>query len=78
MSFVADGSGAYDQLLLPFATVDGINDAGVCVQVTMPGEETYDIYMENYGEVYYNSALWDEESAIKGDISKAGIIAPRC
>lgn len=39
-------------------------------------EETYNYYMENYGGVYYNAALWDGEKALKGDISKAGIIAP--
>ena len=42
----------------------------------MLGEETYNFYMENYGAVYYNSALWDGEYAINGDISKTGIIAP--
>lgn len=40
------------------------------------GEEKYNFYMDNYGDVYYTSALWDGEYAINGDISKTGIIAP--
>ena len=35
LSFLADGSGTYDLEKLPFYTVDGINDAGVCVQVNV-------------------------------------------
>ena len=40
------------------------------------GEKTYNYYIENYGAVYYNPALWDGATAIKGDIEKTGIIAP--
>lgn len=39
------------------------------------GEDTYNFYMENYGGVYYTSALWDGEKVINGDYSKAGILA---
>lgn len=39
------------------------------------GEDTYNFYMENYGGVYYTSALWDGETVINGDYSKAGILA---
>ena len=40
------------------------------------GEETYNWYIENLGAVYYNTSLFDGEAALKGDISKAGILAP--
>ena len=39
------------------------------------GEETYNFYMENYGGVYYTSALWNGETVINGDISKTGILS---
>jgi hypothetical protein len=43
---------------------------------SMLGEDTYNYYMDNYGGVYYTSALWDGEKTINGDISKTGILAP--
>ena len=42
----------------------------------MLGEDTYNYYIENYGAVYYNPALWDGETSINGDIDKTGILAP--
>ena len=39
------------------------------------GEETYDALAED-GAVYYQPALWDGEADLKGDSSKAGILAP--
>ena len=42
----------------------------------MLGEETYNFYMDNYGGVYYTSALWDGEKTIHGDVSKTGVLAP--
>ena len=40
------------------------------------GEDTYNFYMDNYGGVYYTSALWDGEKTINGDISRTGILSP--
>ena len=40
------------------------------------GEEIYNAFMETAGGVYYLPSLWDGETAIKGDISKTGVIAP--
>ena len=40
------------------------------------GEESYRTFMETGGGVYYLPSLWDGETAIAGDISKTGIIAP--
>ena len=39
------------------------------------GEDTYNSYMDNYGGVYYTSALWDGEKTLNGDISKTGILS---
>lgn len=39
------------------------------------GEEKYNYYMDNYGGVYYTSALWDGEKVLDGDTSKGGILA---
>ena len=44
--------------------------------IELLGEETYGFFMENYGAVYYVPSLWDGETAIHGDISKTGILAP--
>lgn len=53
MSFIVDKDGNFDSKLLPFVTVDGINDAGVCIQVNvMP-------YGEN-GEFSHNSDPADD------------------
>ncbi|MDO4939366.1 MAG: hypothetical protein Q4E54_05325 [Lachnospiraceae bacterium] len=35
ISFLANDDGSYDYSRLPFVTVDGINDAGVCIQVNV-------------------------------------------
>lgn len=40
------------------------------------GESTYNFYMDNYGGVYYTSALWDGQRTIHGDIAKTGILSP--
>lgn len=40
------------------------------------GEDTYNFYMDNYGGVYYTSALWDGETVVNGDISKTGCLSP--
>lgn len=40
MSFLLNDDGSYNYAKLPFVTVDGINDAGVCIQVNvMPNAE---------------------------------------
>ncbi|MDO4815638.1 MAG: linear amide C-N hydrolase [Bacillota bacterium] len=53
MSFITDEDGTYDYELIPFFTVDGINDAGICIQVNvMP-------YGEN-GELTHTKAAEDD------------------
>lgn len=54
-------------------------DLSLCYEIdelkALLGEDVYDYYMENYGGVYYNPELFDGEEALKGDISKAGILS---
>lgn len=43
--------------------------------VEMLSQEVYDYYMNTFGGVYYNPALWDGQKAINGDPSKAGCLS---
>ena len=44
--------------------------------VSLIGRERYDAEIEQYGIVPYTPDLWDGETAIHGDISKTGLLAP--
>ena len=39
------------------------------------GEEKFNYYMETYGGIYYYPDLWDGETALHGDASRAGVLA---
>ena len=62
-----------------YSEYNGLNMCDYCSADQLKeilGENVYNYYMENYGGVYYNTSLWDGETVLNGDISKAGTLAP--